>query len=105
MVAEEQRPQRGRTRLAEERAAYAKRLRRRRLADTFDEGEQLIDEGAAAGCARARGPVWRAGGAMALFYQFSRRTFADFVKAGREWEEETALPSRRRRVPLEDEVD
>jgi len=25
------------------------------------------------------------------------------VRAGREWEEETSLPNRRRRVPLDDE--
>ena len=30
---------------------------------------------------------------------------AELVKAGREWEEETALPTRRRRVPLDDELD
>ena len=50
-------------------------------------------------------PQLAAEGAVALFYKFSRRTFAELVKAGREWEEDTALPSRRRRVPLEDEVD
>jgi hypothetical protein len=42
---------------------------------------------------------------MSLLYRFSRRTFAELVRAGREWEEETALPSRRRRVPLDDETD
>ena len=77
----------------------------RRLADTFDEGEQMVDEGAGAGSAsgaRASSPP-RA--RSSLFYKFSRRTFAELVKAGREWEEDTALPSRRRRVPLDDEVD
>ena len=90
---------------AEERAAYAKRLRHRRLADTFDEGEQRIDEWGRRGLRYGREGQLAAEGALALFYRFSRRTFAELVKAGREWEEETALPSRRRRVPLEDEVD
>ena len=90
---------------AEERAAYAKRLRHRRLADTFDEGEQMIDEWGRRGLRLGREGQLAAEGAVALFYKFSRRTFAELVKAGREWEEETALPSRRRRVPLDDEVD
>ena len=90
---------------AEERAAYAKRLRHRRLADTFDEGEQLIDEWGRRGLRLGREGQLAAEGAVALLYKFSRRTFAELVKAGREWEEDTALPSRRRRVPLDDEVD
>jgi hypothetical protein len=28
---------------------------------------------------------------------------AELIRAGREWEEETSLPNRRRRVPLDDE--
>jgi hypothetical protein len=90
---------------AEERAAYAKRLRHRRLADTFDEGEQMIDEWGRRGLRLGREGQLAAEGAIALFYKYSRRTFAELVKAGREWEEDTALPSRRRRVPLDDEVD
>ena len=42
-------------------------------------------------------------GAVALAYRFSRRTFAELVRAGREWEEETSLPTRRRRVSMDDE--
>ena len=89
----------------EERAAYAKRLRQRRLADTFDTGEQMIDEWSRRGLRLGREGQLAAEGAVALLYKFSRRTFAELVKAGREWEEETALPTRRRRVPLDDEVD
>ena len=40
---------------------------------------------------------------MALLYRYSRRTFAELVRAGREWEEETSLPTRRRRVSMDDE--
>ena len=43
-------------------------------------------------------------GAMNVIYRWSRRTFADLVKAGREWEEDTALPRARRRVPMDDEA-
>ena len=89
---------------AEERAAYAKRLRNRRLSDTFDMGEQRIDEWSRRGLRSARETQLAAEGAIALFYKFSRRTFAELVRAGREWEEETALPTRRRRVPLDDEL-
>ena len=73
------------------------------LADTFDEGEHRIDEGVRRGLRFGREGQLAAEGAVSLFYTFSRRTFAELVKAGREWEEETAMPSRRRRVPLDDE--
>ena len=42
-------------------------------------------------------------GAVSLAYSWSRHMFSELVKAGREWEEETAMPSRRRRVPFDDE--
>ena len=90
---------------AEERAAYAKRLRHRKLAETFEEGEQLLDEGVRRGLRVGREGQLAIEGAMSLFYRFSRRTYAELIKAGREWEEETAMPSRRRRVPLDDEAD
>ena len=41
--------------------------------------------------------------ALNVLYRWSRRTFADLVRAGRAWEEETSLPNRRRRVSLDDE--
>jgi hypothetical protein len=43
-------------------------------------------------------------GAMAVLYRWSRRTFAELVKAGREWEEDTALPRARRRVSMDDDA-
>ena len=90
---------------AEERAAYAKRLRHRRLADTFDEGEQRLDEGVRRGLRAGREGQLAVEGAISLLYRFSRRTYAELVKAGREWEEETAMPGRRRRVRLDDDAD
>jgi hypothetical protein len=88
---------------AEERAAYASRLRQRRLAQAFDEGETLIAEKMRLGVRYGRETQLAAEGAATLFYRWSRRTMADMVRAGREWEEETSLPNRRRRVPLDDE--
>ena len=87
----------------EERAEYAEHLRHRRLASTFDEGEARITDTLRTGVRYGRESQLAAEGAMALLYRFSRRTFAEFVRAGREWEEETSLPTRRRRVSMDDE--
>lgn len=88
----------------EEREAYAQQLRRRRVADAFDEGETRISEGVRMGVRYGRETQLAAEGAMTLLYRWSRRTMADLVRAGREWEEETSLPIRRRRVPQDDEA-
>lgn len=86
-----------------ERAAYAKRLRQRRLAEAFDEGEARIADGVRVGVRYGRDTQLAAEGAMTLFYRWSRRTFSELVRAGREWEEDTSLPNRRRRVSMDDE--
>ncbi len=88
---------------AEEREEYAQRVRQRRLAEAFDEGEAKITESVRLGMRAGRETQLAAEGAMALLYRFSRRTFHELVRAGREWEEETTLPTRRRRVKLDDE--
>ena len=88
---------------AEEREAYALRLRQRRLADTFDEGEAMLADSVRRGMRLGREGQLAAEGAVALLYRYSRRTFAELVRAGREWEEETSLPTRRRRVSMDDE--
>ena len=87
----------------EERMAYARRLRHRRLADAFDEGESVIQEKVRLGVRYGRESQLAAEGAMTLFYRWSRRTMAELIRAGREWEEETSLPNRRRRVSIDDE--
>ena len=87
---------------AEEREAYALRLRQRRLADTFDEGEAILADSVRRGMRLGREGQLAAEGAVALLYRFSRRTLAELIRAGREWEEETSLPTRRRRVPMDD---
>ena len=73
------------------------------LADAFDEGESRIQEGVRTGVRYGRESQLAAEGAMTLLYRWSRRTMAELIRAGREWEEETSLPNRRRRVPLDDE--
>jgi hypothetical protein len=88
---------------AEEREAYARRLRQRRLAEAFDEGEARIADGVRLGVRYGREAQLAAEGAMTIFMRWSRKTFDDMVRAGREWEEETSLPNRRRRVALDDE--
>ena len=87
----------------DERSAYANRLRHRRLADAFDQGETRIQEGVRTGVRYGREGQLAAEGAMSLFYRWSRRTIAELIRAGREWEEETSLPNRRRRVSMDDE--
>ena len=89
----------------EERAAYAKRLKNRRFAEMFDESEHKLDETMRRGLHYGREGQLAAEGAVSLMYTWSRRFFAELVKAGREWEEETAMPSRRRRVPFDDGAD
>jgi hypothetical protein len=86
----------------EEREAYALGLRQRRLADTFDEGEAMLTDSVRRGMRLGREGQLAAEGAAALLYRYSRRTFAELVRAGREWEEETSLPRRRRRVSMDD---
>ena len=88
---------------ATERAEYAQHVRQRRVAEAFDEGELRLEEGVRTGLRYGRETQLAMEGAMTLFYRWSRRTFADLVRAGREWEEDTALPRARRRVPMDDE--
>ena len=88
---------------AEERADYARRLSHRRLSDAFDDGENRIEEGVRQGVRYGREAQLAAEGAMAVTYRWARRTLTDLIRAGREWEEETSLPNRRRRVPIDDE--
>ena len=87
----------------EEREAYANRVRTRRIAATFDEGEERLAGTMREGLRMGREGQLAAEGAAALLYRWSRRTFGELVRAGREWEEETSLPTVRRRVSLHDE--
>ena len=88
----------------DERAQYAQHVRQRRLAEAFDEGEFRLQESMRLGLHYGREAQLAAEGAMALFYRWSRRTMTELVRAGREWEEETALPRARRRVRMDDDA-
>lgn len=88
----------------DERAQYAQHVRQRRLAEAFDEGEFRLQESMRLGLHYGREAQLAAEGAMALFYRWSRRTMTELVRAGREWEEETALPRARRRVRIDDDA-
>jgi hypothetical protein len=87
----------------EERADYATYLRRRRLADAMDATEEQLHERMRQGIHYSREAQLAAEGAMTLLLRWSRHTFTELVKAGRDWEEETVLPRTRRRVPLDDD--
>jgi hypothetical protein len=87
----------------EERDEYARRIRQRRVADAFDDGESRVSEGVQLGVRYGREAQLAAEGLLSIVYRWSRERMAEFVRAGREWEEETTLPTRRRRVPLDDE--
>jgi hypothetical protein len=89
----------------EERREYASRIKHRRLSETFDEGTNKLDESVRRGIHYGREGQLAAEGAVSLLYTWSRKKFADLVKAGRDWEEDTALPSRRVRVSFDDDAD
>jgi hypothetical protein len=89
---------------ADERQAYARHVRQRRLAEAFDDGEFRLQESMRLGLHYGREAQLATEGAMAVLFRWSRRTFADLVKAGREWEEDTALPRARRRVSMDDDA-
>jgi hypothetical protein len=90
---------------AEERAAYARRERERRIAELLEEREATVEERERARIRRRREAQLVAEGAMSLLWRWSRRSLAELVRAGREWEEEFVQPPRRRRrVPFDDEA-
>ena len=87
---------------AEERAAYARRMRERRLLE-LEGGE---DPWSAWGRQMTKYPremQLAMEGAMSLMLRWTRRSFEELQSAGREWEQEFGKPMRRRRVPLDDD--
>jgi hypothetical protein len=82
----------------EERTAYAEPARAR-LAEAFDEGERRWRRGAM-GVRMGRETQLAAGRGASLHGRGGRSTSSSRPD---EWEEETSLPVRRRRVPLDDE--
>ena len=99
----------------EERAAWATRERERRLAGLKAEqraeamplgrrGAYLVREAqlAAEGALSLLSKEVTAEGMMGAFQKWSGRGLAALVRAGREWEDAFAQPSRRRPVPPDD---
>ena len=87
----------------EEREAYAQRERERRA------GGCQQCHGRAAELARrsqryARETQLAAEGAFSLATRWSRRGFAELMRAGREWEEEATKPGAKRRIRLDDDT-
>ena len=90
---------------ADERAEWAHRERRRRLSHLSDEDrEAVIAEWTRHMVRYPREMQLAAEGMASLFYQWSRRQMADFVRAGRDWEDQFARTGRRGRVRI-DEAD
>jgi hypothetical protein len=88
---------------ADERLAYARRLRERRLAELETGSEAWLAERARTMGRMSRETQLAVEGALSLFLKFSRRSMAQLVEAGRAWEEEFGQGERRRRVPIDDE--
>jgi len=86
----------------EERAAFARRERERRLAELTG-GDASLAERDRMILRYGREAQLAAEGAVSLLLKFSRRGFAELIRAGREWEEDFVGPPRRRRIPIDDE--
>ena len=88
----------------EERAEWAQRERMRRLSQLSDEDrEAVMAEWARQMVRYPREMQLAAEGMFSLFYQWSRRQMAEFVRAGRDWEDQFARSARRGRVHLDDD--
>ena len=89
-----------------ERAAWARRERMRRLSQLSDEDREAVMAEWARQMARyPREMRLAAEGMFSLFYRWSRRQMSDFVRAGRDWEDQVARSGRRGRVRLDDDED
>jgi hypothetical protein len=90
---------------ADERAAYARRERDRRLSRVSDDGDVFFADRARLMLRTPREMQLAAEGAMSLFLQWSRKTMTEFIEAGREWEDQFTRTDRRGRVPIDDDED
>ena len=90
----------------EERAEWAQHERMRRLSQLSEaDREAVIAEWTRQMVRYPREMQLAAEGVFSLFYQWSRRQMAEFVRAGRDWEEHFARTGRRGRVHLDDDED
>ena len=87
----------------EEREAYAQRERERRSADATSATARAA-ELARRSQRYARETQLAAEGAFSLATRWSRRGFAELMRAGREWEEDATKPGAKRRIRLDDDT-
>src|SRR5262245_60756802 len=88
----------------DERAAWAKQERMRRLSQLSDaDREAMFSEWTRQMVRYPREMQLAAEGMLSLFYQWSRRQMAEFIRAGRDWEDQVGRTGRRRRVHLDDD--
>jgi len=86
----------------DERQAYARRVRERRLVE-IEGGDDPWSEWGRQMRRYPREVQLAMEGAMSLFLRWSRRSYEELQKAGRDWESEFSNPIRRKRVPLDDD--
>jgi hypothetical protein len=87
---------------AAEREAYAERQRERRHAEGSSAAARAA-ELAREGGRHMRESQLAAEGAVLMMTRWSRRAFAELMRAGREWEEEAIRPDAKRRIRLDDD--
>jgi hypothetical protein len=88
----------------EEKSEWARRERLRRLSQLSDEDREIVMADWARQMVRyPREMQLAAEGMMSLFYRWSRRQMTDFVRAGRDWEDQVARSGRRIRIRIDDE--
>jgi hypothetical protein len=89
---------------SEERAEWARRERMRRLSELSDEDRDAVMAEWARQMARYPREMQLAlEGMFSLFYRWSRRQMNEFVRAGRDWEDQVVQTGRRARVRLRDD--
>jgi hypothetical protein len=88
----------------EERAAWARHERMRRLSELSDDDRDAVIAEWARQVARYPREMQLAfEGMFSLFYRWSRRQMDEFVRAGRDWEDQVVRTGRRARVRLTDD--
>ncbi len=88
---------------AAEREAYAQRLRERQYVEGTSAAARAA-ELARQGGRHMRESQLAAEGAVLMMTRWSRRAFAELMRAGREWEEEAIRPDAKRRIRLDDDI-
>jgi hypothetical protein len=89
---------------AEERAEWAQRERMRRLSHlSVEDREAVLAEWTRQMVRYPREMQLAAEGMISLIYQWSRRQMTEFVRAGRDWEDQFSRATRRGRVHIDED--